>query len=354
VSAAPYRGTLTPTQATAATAAATTAGQSAGGAPVVVAVPDPADRPAPPPGSGPLSVGEDASLATVVRAGLHNGIARVLEQRPVILDDVDPEGVHQARVGLRRARSVLRVFRPLLDPAWTSPLDAELGALGRLLGGLRDLDVLGARLHAAVIALPEQRDRLAAMTLTGRMADARRTALRRVSVHLMSPGFEALIDRALAAAEDLHPAVGVDLGAPAADHAAALVGPSWRALARDAHRATRRPPTDEQLHMIRIRAKRARYACDVVAPVAGRPADRLSKHLGRLQDVLGDLHDVAVFEDWLRGNATAVTVPRNAAFATGLIVAQQRAAATGDREAWPGAWAGAGRAAGRWPGLVTP
>ena len=60
-----------------------------------------------------------------------------------------------------------------------------------------------------------------------------------------------------------------------------------------------RTPSDDKLHATRILAKKARYAADVAVPVVGKPAAKLAKALGKLQDVLGDLHDCAVAEAWL-------------------------------------------------------
>ena len=61
-----------------------------------------------------------------------------------------PEGIHDMRVATRRLRSTLATFRPFLDgPRWEAAR-AELKWIGRLLGGVRDLDVLEARLLAEI------------------------------------------------------------------------------------------------------------------------------------------------------------------------------------------------------------
>ena len=50
------------------------------------------------------------------------------------------------RVAVRRLRAVLRTARPMLDRAWSNDLRHELDLFGRLLGAVRDLDVLIERL----------------------------------------------------------------------------------------------------------------------------------------------------------------------------------------------------------------
>ena len=56
--------------------------------------------------------------------------------------------MHKARVGTRRLRSDLATLAPLLDEEWATALRSELKWLAVLLGGVRDTDVLLARLWA--------------------------------------------------------------------------------------------------------------------------------------------------------------------------------------------------------------
>jgi CHAD domain-containing protein len=51
---------------------------------------------------------------------------------------------------------------------------------------------------------------------------------------------------------------------------------------------------DRALHAARKAYKRARYAIDVLVPLAGPPAQRLAGHLGDLQDALGAHQDAVV------------------------------------------------------------
>ena len=60
------------------------------------------------------------------------------------------------------------------------------------------------------------------------------------------------------------------------------------------------PPTDEDLHSVRIGAKRCRYAAEAVAPTIGKRARTFARAAADLQQVLGDHHDAVVAEGWLR------------------------------------------------------
>ena len=61
----------------------------------------------------------------------------------------EPEGVHRLRSASRRLRSELRALEDLVVPQWQEQLEVELKWLAGLLGDVRDLDILLARLREA-------------------------------------------------------------------------------------------------------------------------------------------------------------------------------------------------------------
>src|SRR4029450_1017703 len=85
-------------------------------------------------------LGPDASAGDAVRRAIALSVIRLIRHDPVVRLDLDPEGVHQARVATRRLRSDLRTFRPLLDEEWSTALRNELRWLARALGDVRDGD----------------------------------------------------------------------------------------------------------------------------------------------------------------------------------------------------------------------
>jgi hypothetical protein len=54
------------------------------------------------------------------------------------------------------------------------------------------------------------------------------------------------------------------------------------------------PRNVEDLHDMRIAAKRLRYVLELTAPVFGEPADEGAKRAKKLQDLLGEIHDCDV------------------------------------------------------------
>ena len=111
----------------------------------------------------------------------------------------------------------------------------------------------------------------------------------------------------------------------------ALVRRPWRSLRAGAI-ACRYGAPDEQLHDLRIRAKRCRYAAEAAAPATGKRAASFAREVAALQDVLGELHDAVVAEAWLRERSQAPRIHETALFATGELVALQRDAAERSRE----------------------
>jgi CHAD domain-containing protein len=277
-------------------------------------------------------VDEHASTADLVVAGFGRAVRSILDHDHVIRLDDDTEGVHKARVGTRRLRSDLQTFAPVLDEGWAGALRADLRDLAAALGGVRDADVLLERLWHAVQDLDAD-DRAVGATLLDHLHEERRQHLADLLVAMRAPGYTTLLDRLVDAAT--HPRLTKAARQPAVDVVPSLVAPRWNRLVKAVRRLGDQP-TDDELHRVRILAKRARYAADVAAPVIGEPAVGLSRSLAALQDVLGELHDTAVARQWLRRAAGATTHAQ--AFAAGELAERQRQRAAELRAQWPEAW----------------
>lgn len=263
----------------------------------------------------------------------------------------EPDAVHDMRVALRRLRSTLRAFRPLLDAGRAEPLRAELRWLGRQLGPVRDGDVLGERLATAVHAEPPE-------LVVGPVAGSIRSRLThqaaqdrtRLTEALDSPRYATLLDsldgllddpplgrvkprrlrrraaRSLRRAErrlgradraSRHAATG---GATAPTGATATAGPSSGASPLGRH-------PDVLLHEARKAYRRARYAVEVLRPLAGRRARQLSRRLAAMQDVLGEHHDAIAAAAALREHGMHAHRDGANAFTYGLLHARQHTAA---------------------------
>jgi CHAD domain-containing protein len=206
---------------------------------------------------------------------------------PGVATDLDVEYVHDLRVATRRARALLRLAR-LAGLGLDAGLAAELSWLARRCGPLRDLDVflafVDAELRPADTA-PGARD---AILLA--LSEQRRAALADAREAVTSPRLRALL--ALMRRQP-PPAVETAPVAPVMGAAAMLVGRELRRLAR----WRRHDPAglaDDELHRVRIAAKRARYALEFFAPVLAADVQRAVRALVRVQDTLGAHRDAAL------------------------------------------------------------
>jgi CHAD domain-containing protein len=235
-----------------------------------------------------------------------------LESRDPLADD--PEELHKMRVATRRARAIIRAARSI----WGDRLDEtsnELRWLAGLLGPVRDLDVLIDHLRLEARSLDGDGTAAEAIVV---VFEAERGADRAALAEgLASERYQALLTGFRAALADL-PDEEDDLR-PLADKQLRKLRAAARKLPDE--------PSDEALHALRIRAKRARYTAELAG---GKRRDRRAELLKQLQDVIGEHQDAVVAEQRLREVARATT-----AVVAGRLIERERLRRTARREAYP-------------------
>jgi CHAD domain-containing protein len=239
----------------------------------------------------------------------------------------DPEDLHDLRVAVRRLRTILRVAAPPLDEDWASELRAELDWLGQALGPVRDLDVMLEHMRAEQAQL-EDAEQAAFEPLLKQLERERSTARRSLVAAMRSARYTELLDRLEEAGR--RPRTRAARPAPEKIAAAEL------AKVRKAVRKLDRDPSDAQLHRVRIKGKRARYAAELAAPGAGKRITRFVDAAKAFQDVTGEHQDAVVTGRRLR--ALAAEGDPGAAFAAGRIAERQEARKAAAREAFKAAW----------------
>src|SRR5215216_5947862 len=269
----------------------------------------------------PPELGGRATVEDLLRHDLATSTLRLFRHEAGVRTGEDPEAVHQARVATRRLRSTLRTFSSLLDPEWTDRLRDELKWLADLLGQVRDTDVLLERFSEHLAALPAADAKLGPRLLAG-LVDQRDSARRRLLRAMGTERYAVLLDDLVAATAA--PALLPGADRPAAEVMPPLVAKPWKKLRKEVRKAGDDPP-DEQLHKIRIRAKRARYAAEAVEPVIGQPAEDFADAVADIQSVLGDHQDAVVGAAWLR--EAAGSARRDVALVAGQLIAAERASA---------------------------
>ncbi len=215
-------------------------------------------------------------------------------------DPGDEEAVHDVRVALRRLRSSLGAYRPLLDEEAARRGLERAGKLAGQMGDARDAEVRIAWLERALKgAKPSARKALdeLAKELRARLALGRARA-----VEGLGDRFEAL-EAELRASLLTYPAQVAPARPTAAPSFALAVHDALRDAAEELERALEAvtgPGDVRAEHEARIDAKRVRYVLEPVRTLLEGCAPVLAE-LRRLQDLLGDRHDRAELCDVLRG-----------------------------------------------------
>ena len=243
----------------------------------------------------PPQLGTEVSLRALVQPVLGEMFAQFTANLNALVHSDDPESVHQARVGWRRFRGALRLFKPVAlvraMPAW-SPMQPLLV----LLGELRDLDV------ACTQTLPALQNAFVA-------GDAGRAE----RWQMMAQAFQqaALLQRQFVRQALQEPAVGAallsitlwldDLARPQAwRESPDLPGKAVRRWVRQRiqrlhaqwEKALRDSTHAESPHRARILAKRLRYNIEALRPLLPVRAQRWLHQATELQAGIGASRDV--------------------------------------------------------------
>jgi CHAD domain-containing protein len=276
-----------------------------------------------------------ACLGDVARCAFAVSVERFIRCEAALRLAADETVVHDARVCVRRLRSDLRTFSALLDASWAAELRERLRWPQDVLSAARDADVVIENVRRASAALAES-DRRIVEDVLAPLRAARERAYDVVRAMLRDPRYEPLLCAMIDAAR--HPPLNARADEPAAGAIAEILGGGWKTLRRRV-RERSRPPSDRELHGIRIAAKRVRYAAEAIAPVAGRRAERFGRDAERLQTVLGDQHDAVLAGERLR----SLGADGAQAFVAGELAAVTSAAERAGRHSWREAWRAAKR-----------
>ena len=275
--------------------------------------------------------GDDAGVGEIVKAAFARSVHRFIVHMPGVQLGEDAEALHQARVATRRLRSDLRTFSPLMDEQWVSGLRDELRWMGGSLGTVRDVDVLTLRLSTTAEQLPET-DGYPLHVIMRMLAAQRKTRRRALLESIAQDRYLDLLDRMVEAANAPRLLPASELAAP--EVLRELVRGPFEILTQtilDLPEA----PADSDLHRIRIRAKRVRYAAEAIAPMVGRKAVRFASAAAALQDELGELQDAAVAHAWLYQAAQDHPA---VAFAAGQLAGFELVRADSARTGWGKPW----------------
>ena len=237
------------------------------------------------------SVHPEQTIDAAFKHILRTNLASIERSEPVAIAGKDIEGVHEMRVGLRRMRSALTVFRSVIPYRVTKPFAKDLRWAAKALDRARDLDVYIAENLSAKRKKPQAKMRALA-------TKQRKEAYDRVRRVIQGKRYQGIKVRL------------VDW----------LDGNTWhKTLTKQERKAVERKVTpfasrvleahrtkvlkngrdiqqlnSEALHDLRIECKKLRYATEFFGPLYGVQMKSFTKHLKEIQGLLGTLHDIAV------------------------------------------------------------
>lgn len=226
----------------------------------------------------------------IIRADLYH----INKWAPAAFSGKNIEGVHQMRVGLRRMRSALNLFTPVIPRKNTKKLAKEMRWAARQLDRARDLDVyISDNFPSKISKKEKQKKLLRKVALKHRQKEYKkvRSFLRgqrflvfneKLIRWLNKKGWRQGLSRA--ENNDLSREITYFTNLVLDDHRCKVLG-----TGRNIRRMN-----DEDLHRLRIECKKLRYATEFFAPLYGSKMVSFSKKLKQLQNILGVLHDCYV------------------------------------------------------------
>jgi CHAD domain-containing protein len=222
--------------------------------------------------------------------GLVYWMERVLKELDAVYAAPDPDAVHDLRVAIRRCRSLAAVMEEVdPDPAW--PAMRKLGRkLFRELGELRDIQVLEDWIKNLAGETDPIRVKLLA-SFAARENELREAALK-VAGKFDQKAWKKL-ERVLGTRARRVPPDSLVAECLAMERLEA---------AKELHAVAMRTEKPKPWHALRIGVKRFRYTVESLLP---ERYEAWSGNLKRIQDLLGDVHDLDVLAETIEQLAGA-------------------------------------------------
>lgn len=238
----------------------------------------------------PLVLTKGMSAWDAAALAITEGQSQLMDNEPIILADSDIEGLHQARIGLRRMNSAMTLLKKHTPKDGRKALVKDVGWLQKVTGPARDWDVFLAETVAPLQA--ENPHSTALQTLAERGQQHRQQAYVAVVEALNSKRYTDMLLRLEAWL--MQPAKGKALKQKLKD---VYKEPLSDMRAKVMHVV----PGDiglldeEQLHDLRLDIKALRYAGEFFESLGDeKKAGTFLKSCQKLQDCLGILNDIEV------------------------------------------------------------
>jgi CHAD domain-containing protein len=243
---------------------------------------------------------------------------KTLKHETEVIKDKDPEELHQMRVGMRRLRTAVTGFAPALSLP-SAAQEKNIGKVARILGELRDIDVLQDTLKTQYLpALPTQ-EQDAVKKVLATLKKQRQKSLEQVQSTLSQQRYQELKQ----AFQDWlkQPSYGEFAEFPIAEilpdlllppvsqlflHPAWLVGVKLDAGEIGVPSDLNKEIVEQLLnvhgdiiHSLRKQAKRVRYQMELFTDFYSSTYESYLKDIKEIQSILGEIQDSVVLAGFL-------------------------------------------------------
>lgn len=243
---------------------------------------------------------------------------KILTHEAEVLKDKDPEELHQMRVGMRRLRSAATGFAPVINLPKAAD-EQKIGKISRILGTLRDLDVMLESLQNRYYpTLPSQEQEILDKALLN-LLKQRHHALKGVRAileqksyklfkeslqdWLENPSYQAIAQLPV---EEVLPDLLLPQISEMFLHPGWLIGIGDRegemTILEDMTSASLEQELAERgeiIHDLRKQAKKVRYLMSLFTEFYGENYEAYLEDVKGIQEFLGDIQDSAVLGDFL-------------------------------------------------------
>lgn len=228
--------------------------------------------------------------AEVLRARFNEAVSL----REAALDFSDIEGVHSMRVATRRLRSALRDFTPLFDKPLPKQVRKDLKQIADALGAVRDQDV-------AILALEELQAAAETESLKegiGKLLEERRglrdAARLDLTETVAADSLNDLQERFAVAMDKVTSRKKSNRMVSFNEAGRDVVAAGLQDLL-DLGASLYKPFKIDEMHEMRIAAKRLRYAIELFVACWGKPIAPFAEEIAQMQTFLGEVHDCDVW-----------------------------------------------------------
>ena len=238
-------------------------------------------------------------------------LKRFIGLEPKVLQGDDPEAIHDFRVASRRLQQVLDLLYPKPRPKKIRKLRRVIQRCRQAFSTVRNCDVLIQRVNGSLACKRTgQRESWMAFRehLETRRLDAFQQAVGKLSRLNLSDFYvrlqgclnappHSLSNPGGTVSDESQPGYGVEVGT-LEDRLVRELQLTWEAFdTRVSHSQKERDP--DSLHAVRIAAKRLRYLIEVIGELGVADTKKILSRLRRLQQHLGDWHDLEVIEQMM-------------------------------------------------------